>query len=492
MDRIASGASWMIVFRLVERSFGVISTLILARLLVPDDFGLVAMAMSVIALIEVASAFGFDMVLIQANRAERVHYDTAFTFNAMFGFGCAVVMLLLARPTAVFYNDPRLFAVMCALSSAWAIQGLENVGIVDFRRQMTFHKEFAFLFCKRIASFTVTMIAAYLLRSYWALVIGTIAGRAAGVLLSYFMHPFRPRLSLAARRDLMSFSGWLLFNNILNFAISRVSNFVIGKTINAHALGLYTVAYEIGCLPTSEIVAPINRAVYPVYARIAHDRDQLRAGFLNVISAIALFAVPAAFGIAAIAEPLVVVCLSAKWMEAVPLLKVLGFLGAVAAIGTNTYPAFLALGLPRTPTLISAVRVAIAVPGMIIAGLNFGVIGVAWFEFINAALILPLSWWRLFPLLNIALGQFFALIYRPFFAAVPMYFVVRAFLDRVTAGQSASSGIGVLLSAVALGAVVYVAIVVGLWLSVGGRRGVEGQLVKFALGKLGRSGASPA
>src|SRR5688572_707114 len=124
---IAKGAAWMVVAKLTERSLGLISTLVLARLLVPADFGLVAMAMSVIALIELATAFGFELALIQRQNPTKEHYDTAWTLNVTLGTSSALVTAALAYPAALFFDEPRLVLVMVALAGSWAIQSFENI-----------------------------------------------------------------------------------------------------------------------------------------------------------------------------------------------------------------------------------------------------------------------------------------------------------------------------------------------------------------------------
>ena len=198
---MAKGAVWMVTFKTLERSLGLISMLVLARVLTPADFGLVAMATSLIALLELFSAFGLDTALIQHANAQRVHYDTAWTLNVLAGCTIALVMLALAWPASQFYREPRLTAVIAALSFGAAVQGCENVGVVAFRKEMRFDREFRFLLTKKILAFCTTVPLALWLHNYWALVAGTIMGRVGGVTLSYILHPFRPRLSLAAGTD---------------------------------------------------------------------------------------------------------------------------------------------------------------------------------------------------------------------------------------------------------------------------------------------------
>ncbi|MET1084749.1 MAG: oligosaccharide flippase family protein, partial [Burkholderiales bacterium] len=123
----------MLLLRLFERCLGFLSVLVLARILVPADFGLIAMAMSVIAFVELGGAFGFELALIQREHPTREHYDTAWTLQLAFGSACAMVTAALAYPTAVFYAEPRVQPIMLVLAATWIIQSFENIGTVEFR-----------------------------------------------------------------------------------------------------------------------------------------------------------------------------------------------------------------------------------------------------------------------------------------------------------------------------------------------------------------------
>lgn len=470
----------MIGFRTADRGLGIISLLILARLLMPEDFGLVAIAMSVVALIELTGAFGFDVVLIQHRDPKDEHFNTVFTLNVLIGVGGGLALAGLAHVTAVYFADDRLIHVMYVLGIAWAVQGFENVGTVMFRRNMEFRREFAFLTSKRLLTFVTTLIAAFVLRSYWALVIGIVTGRVAMVVLSYAMHSYRPRFSLAAIRELMSFSFWLFLGNVVGFFNQRLSTFIIGRFDGAHQVGQYTVAYEIGTLPTSELLAPINRAIIPGFARMACEPDHLRDGFLAVMSLTTAFAVPAAFGIAAIAEPLVITLLTDKWAEAVPLLQVLAFLGAISAITSSAFPAFYALGRPRVGTLIHGLRLATVVPAMLAGASMFGVIGIAWADLSATLLVLPFSIVIACRALDLSVTTLLRQIWRPFAASLGMYFSVKALLEFAHATYPGLHGVTVLLAAIGAGIVIYAILLFVLWFVLGRDAGIEARLLQLA------------
>src|SRR5262249_10351616 len=157
--------------------------------------------------------------------------------------------------------------------------------------------------------------------------------------LSYGMQPFRPRFSFAASRELFSFSGWLLLSNIIGVVGERIPQFVIGRLQGPAALGLFTVGAEIAYLPANELIAPINRAVFPGYARMASNPESLRQGFVDVIAVILVFVLPVSVGVAVIAQPLVQVLLGEKWLAAVPIIEILAPTAGIYAATSNNVSA---------------------------------------------------------------------------------------------------------------------------------------------------------
>src|SRR5687767_2748072 len=214
---MATGAIWMVLFKLVERSLGLISTLILARLLGPADFGVVAMAISFIAMAELLTAFSFDIAIIQNQSATKEHYNSAWTCNVLLNLCVTTLMLALAIPIAAFYRHPEVAWVVCALAFGPFLAGLENIGVVAFRKELDFRREFRFQVSRKLIAFMVVVPLAFILRSYWALVVGMLVSKAGGTVISYLMHPFRPRFTLSKVRELFRFSRWMLFNSLVGF-----------------------------------------------------------------------------------------------------------------------------------------------------------------------------------------------------------------------------------------------------------------------------------
>lgn len=476
-SRIARGATWMLFFKLVDRGLAFVSTIVLARLLVPADFGLVAMAMSVMALIELASAFGFEVPLIQRTDPSRAHYDTAWTLRLMFGLFCGLATAALALPTAAFYGDPRLTLLMLVLSTSWLIESLENIGTVNFRRELDFRREFIFMLSKRLSAVAVTLAAALATQSYWALIAGTLTGRAVGLVLSYTMQSYRPRLSLAAWRELFGFSGWLFVTNVLGFLNARLSHFVIGRTQGAAPLGVFTIATDIAALASSEITAPINRAVMPGLSRWAEQSGGVAAGLLQISATLQFITMPAAFGLAAVAHPLVETLLGDRWLAAVVPVQILAFAGALQSLVASNYAAYLAAARAHVPAMASAAFVCALVPLLYLLH-DRGIDGVALAHLGAMAASVSVSLGLMRRYLGVSPFSLFAAALRPLVAATIMGLSVWLAVESGFGLPPDTWPVVLLLLGVASGFVIYVGLVGLMWLAAGRPAGPETMLLE--------------
>jgi O-antigen/teichoic acid export membrane protein len=458
------GAAWNVLFRAADRGIGLVSTVILARLLIPADFGLVALATSLIGLLTLLGDFGFDLALIQHPNAQRRHFDTVWTFNVAFGLATAVVLLLLADAAARFYNEPRLVPVMFGLAAVRAISCFENIGPIIFRKDMAFDQDFKFSLYKRIATtFLATIPLAFLLRNYWALVGGMIAGSCIGLALSYLLHPYRPRLSLSAIRELLGFSKWLQIAHILSFASGRAADFIIGRIAGASALGLLTIAKEISNLPSAELTAPIHKGIFPGYAKIAANRSLLKRAYLRVTSVLVLIVVPAGVGLSLVAEPTVLVFFGEKWTGMVPLIGILAVNGVLGIWLTTAAYVYLALGMPRHTTMLVGVYAGVFLGMMVWLLPTWGLKGAAVSMLFGTIATMPLNFRFLSDAIGVTLLNLSEIVWRPVFAMLIMVGAVLTTRYYIGPAHTLHDNLVSLMAMGGIGAAVYCGTVMLLW-----------------------------
>jgi O-antigen/teichoic acid export membrane protein len=470
------------LLRFAVRGIGLVSTLILVRLLDPADFGVVAMAMVVVAGIELFAAFGFDVTLIHNQQAGRNEYDTAWTIGALMGVASAIAIALLAYPVSRIYEEPRLVPVFQVLAIASVLDGLKNIGLVEFRKQLQLHKEFVFQVSVKIVSFVATVIAAFWLRSYWALVLGILVAQLATVSLSYAMQPYRPRICFASFKSIFSYSRWLFVNNLFVFLRLRLPDFIVGKIVGVTGLGLYTISYEISQLPTTELVAPVNRVLLPGMSKISHDSERLRDAFLRTSSTMAVLSLPTAAGLAVTAHLFTPIVLGEKWLDAIPLIKVLAIFGGITAVLSPIGTTLLAIGRPSLVALLSAGNLAIMLPAVYFATASYGVSGAANAMTLALTAFLPVYYTVAARRVGLGWKDVFGVFARPVVATAAMYWAVDSLF-----GASFATALNLSL-AVLLGAVSYVSLVLLLWLMAGRpARSGESFLIEQLLQRLGRN-----
>jgi len=476
--RMAAGAAWMVLFKLSERLLSLVSMLVLARLLVPAEFGVVAIASSVLAFLEVFTALGLDVALISKPNVGREHYDTAWTMKVLLGLGIALALLAISGAAAVFFGDPRVANILRVLAIGSFIQGLENIGVVDFRKHLNFATEFRFQITKRVIMIAVTIPLAFLLRNYWALTIGAVTGRIAWVALSYVAHPYRPRWSLSKTNDLMSMSTWLVFSSALYYFAEQSANLALGRLSGPRATGLYALSYDFASLPTQQLIAPINRAVLPGLAKLSGQLEELARSALNVFALTCALAIPAGMGMSVLAPVIVPLLLGKQWLDAVPVLQLLAMASATTSLLSSSWAAFLALQSPRTPTLLHAIFVLLQAILLIVLCPTQGAYGAAIAVFIASVIIVPVNYLLLLPRLGLRARTFPALVIRPLLAGLAMYAVLRPWIS-VPGSATTIEMLGTLIAALIAGPLIYGTTLLLLWVLWRRPAGAESLILEF-------------
>ena len=482
---VAKGAVLTVLMRWIDRFVGFVSTLVLARLLVPDDFGIVAMASLAVGLTDALLDMGVHVALIQNRHATAEHYNTAWTLRLIQSLlGCAIVFLF-APYAADYFNDARIEPVLRLMSVGLVFIGLENIGVVTFQKEMRFGMDFRFVFLRRISGFLTTMIVAWFLRSYWALVIGALSGRICGVFLSYYLHSMRPRISFEKLKDIFTVSQWMLLNSLGNYLNLNLHNILVGRSTNASVVGGYTLACDISAMPTTELLAPLNRVLFPAFVKAKHNLAELKRVFLLAQSVQTLLGMPAGAGLALVAHEAVYVLLGDKWSFIVPYVQILALASVVAVITTSGSYLLMTVGKFRNAVLITWIQVFAFLLGVMLVSPGTDASLIAWLRFSTVFSGLLLSLFMMIHMLKlIGYLDILRVVARPFLGVLAMTAAIVLLGDFVRAPLAMALVIKVLA-----GAVVYPATVLLMWLLAGKPQGAEAYLLEKASGvwKRGRN-----
>jgi O-antigen/teichoic acid export membrane protein len=468
---LASG-SWLIAAQGVERLLGVISIAILARLLTPADFGIVAVAGTVVAAVEILSAFGFDWALLRKRDLSADFLNSAWTMRTILGIFTLIALSLAGPAAATFYRLPQLTFVLIALGLGSFVGSLENIGTVYFRRDFAFHREFLLRAISKLSGFLVTLAMALIYRSYWALVAGMLAVRAANTLASYALHGYRPRLTLSKARDLVGFSSWLLIGNLVDYFSQRFYDLYLGRVFGPTANGLFSVAGELARMPVSEVAAPINRVAYSKYSEDVRANRGLADSYLKTASLIWMVSLPMCAGIVVVAPEAVVLILGPRWTDAETIIRLLALGTVFTVLTANTHYVYWALGHSRIVAAISAVGAAAVIPVTMLCSHFAGYKGVAIAYAVTNAFLVPVNFSMMWRLVGVKFTDLLSHTWRISAAAIAMLTVL--YLTLPGSVHEAASDAAVLLAVkVSIGVFIYVTTAALLWMTAGRPDGPE-------------------
>ncbi|MDB5395893.1 MAG: polysaccharide biosynthesis protein [Rhodospirillales bacterium] len=492
--RVAKGAAWMVLKRLAFKGIGLISTLILVRLLAPDAFGLAAIASTAYDALNAVSDLSFALALVKMKEPTRAQYDTAWTLTLLRGFAIGGLIYLSAPWIAEVMREPRLVNITRVMALYPIIWGFENIGLIDFQRDLRFDRLFVYDVLGKVAGFVVVVPAALILHNAWAVVLGTIAPKIVQVPASYIMHPYRPGISFKAGGELLSFSKWLFATNILSLANNYLITILIGRIGGAASVGLFRTAEQIGILPVSEVAAPIRGPMYAGYAKVMNDRDRLCRHVVDGLSLTLMIITPLSIGIMLVAKLIEQVALGAEWAGAAVFIQVCAFYALFEGISEFTHNLYVVKDRQRRFVAIMTLTVVIRVVLVVWAGFTYGVLWAA-IMFALTSFFGSVIWFgQLTVMIHLSVRRVLAAVWRIVMATAIMSAGVFYFLSTWPYGATMPGRIAELILAIALGGVLYIGPLLGLWVLCGRPAGPEDHAAKAIpqlLARLGMGAEKP-
>ncbi len=356
----------------------ILSNAVLARLLTPEDYGLIAMVTAVIGLIGLLKDCGLSTATIQVREISHAQLSTLFWINSLFGLAVAILCLGVAPVLASFYAEPRLTAVTATLSINFALSGLATQHLALLRRNMRFGALAVVDISSLAMASTIGLLLALCHYRYWALVWATLGSSVTTLSLAYAFCrwvPSGPRFKVGIR-SMLVFGGHLTGFNILNYFVRNFDNILIGSYLGPLATGTYTKAYALLTLPIDQINSPINSVMLPALSRLQDDREAYRRLYIRSLRALSLITIPMVVFSFVSAPEIVAILLGPQWTEVVPIFRLLAPAALVGAI--NIAPGWLctSLGNPERQLHYGLVASPLCVAAFFV-GIHWGLVGVA-------------------------------------------------------------------------------------------------------------------
>jgi O-antigen/teichoic acid export membrane protein len=338
-----------------------VSSMILARLLLPDQFGLMGIAIFFFGVLDVLTQPGLTAAIIHRTDRVREAIDTAWTIFIFRGFLLAALMVVGAPFVAEFYADARLEDIVRVVALAFVVHGFTNAYTITLRKEMNFKRLAISEVVVSMVQMIVVVWVAYVYRSVWALVAGRVTLSALRVIASYVITRERPRFSLPGPlvRELFRYGKFVTGSTIVIFLSANLDKAVIGKVLGTASLGYYVLAYSLATLPVSHLGPIVSKVMFPAFSKVQTQESALREAYLKLLKAVAILALPAIAGIGVLAPQVVTVVYGARWLPMLGALYVLVWFGAVRVLAATTEPVFLATGRPHVIFYLSTVRLVL-------------------------------------------------------------------------------------------------------------------------------------
>ena len=485
-SRVATGAGLLFGNRLLQRLLGLLNVAIIARLLLPADYGIVALATTVISFIFIISELRMGGLLIATKTLGREEVDTAFTLSLIRGVLITSSLLLFAEPLARFMQEPRLVDVLRWLAIIPILDGLRNPNMIYYERNIDFRRDFGRSAAGAIVGSVVAIAAAFYFRSYWALIVSQIAVSFTHCAMSYWRIPVTPGLSLARWREMFQFGGWLTLGGIVDYVTYNIDYFLIGRQLGSTQLGIYNVGQRVTLLATGELAGPLSRAVFPAFSMMTEDLPRLRAGYRQAQTVIIGLALPMGIGAALIAREIIVLTVGARWLEAAIIVQLLAPIIVLQNTTGSVTGLAMALGRTRSLFVRSLVMFAARVPVLIAGFLLYGFLGVIYARVISGSIHLLYGMGLAGRLTQDTLWAPFIVSWRSFVSVAAM----TAALLLLPRGEPGDMATGAVLAQTAMlvtvGAIVYAAVHTALWALSGRPAGFEQRMLRIVRDTLGR------
>ncbi len=391
-DLTKKGLKWSLLSQVFTQITTLVVGIILARLLSPEEFGLIGMVTVITGFATVINDFGFGSALIQKKDITENDLSSVFWLNLILSTSVALLVCAAAVPISRFYGIPLLENITYALSLPFLFTGLGLVQKSQLVKRLDFKRQFRINLTATLLSSFIAIYLAYTDWGVWSLVWKQVINSFVLMLMYWLIGKWKPNTVFHKEtiREIMNFSLPLFGTNALNYWTRNLDNLLIGKFIGSEALGYYGRAYTFMLLPVRQVSGIISKVLFPSFSMIQDDVQSIKNIYLKVSRNIALLTFPLMFGLSAVAEPFVLSLLGNKWQGVIPVLQILAVVGATQSITSLNGNIFMARGQTKLLFKIGLIFKSIVILSIVI-GLQYGIIGVAiGYSLASVVLMFPL------------------------------------------------------------------------------------------------------
>jgi lipopolysaccharide exporter len=336
------GSFILVSSKIVVRLLGLISTLVLARVLIPEDFGIVAISLIVLSFFDLLTLTGGKQYIIQLKDVSENDLNTAWSLNLLLKTAIVFALIVLAPFIAEHYNDERLTWVLIVISALSILESLGNPGLFLFAREQNYVPIFKLSVVQKVFTVAFTIGCALWFKNYWALVIGHLVSNLVKLVGSYIIHDFRPKFRLNNVRKQWDFSKWMMSKGVVGYARSQMDTFLVSNFYSPASVGSYHVMKYISSMPATEIIAPATQPLLATFSKSRDDEKKLQYQYSLCLLVLVVIAMPISLFINTFHQPIVSLLLGEQWLEYSNVFGVLSLLIISTALGSIASQALVA------------------------------------------------------------------------------------------------------------------------------------------------------
>ena len=459
-QKMVQGGAYLSSLKVIGKILSLIRLVIIGRILAPSDFGLMGIALLTMSAIETFSKTGYREALIQKKEDIKGYLNTVWTVLIIRGFIIFIIIYLLAPYASLFFHSPAVVPIIQVLGFAFFFEAFNNIGVVFFHKELEFNKVFIHRFVGISTNFIVAVIAALTLRSVWALVLGLLAEKIVSIIVSYIIHPYRPRFSkdIEKARELFGFGKWILGSSIFGFIGEHIDDIFVGRVLSATALGFYQMAYRISNMLETEITQVITSVAFPAYAKLQNQPIRLQKAYFRIMRLTMVISIPITVGMVFLAPEFTWIFLGEKWMPMVVVMQLLAVAGLVKSIISTGSPLFTGSGYPNYQFYMQLIRgwtiIIVIYPLIVYAGISGAALGV-----ILSMMGMLIIWYPLSQkITRVSWKIYFSALWPPLFCSLFMaggLYIAKIFWEPV--GQTLVLGISIFFMIVITSIGIYLA-----------------------------------
>jgi O-antigen/teichoic acid export membrane protein len=406
--KVKRGTVWTLGLTVWTRGIGIITSVVVTRLLNPDDFGLMAIATAIVAIMTGVTATGFNTAIIQKQNRPELLLDSAWTMELIKGLVLFGLIYFTAPLVSNYYSDPALTLMLRVLGLTFFLKGIENIGVIWFRKNLDIRKEFVLNAVPDMFYFIVVIALAFYLRSVWALVLATVLSVAIKTVFSYIIHDYRPRIkvNLSHFQDLFSFGKWILGGSIVVMARTHGVSLFIAKYFNVGILGVYNRGTVFSQKIFNELTQTLWKIGFPAFSQLSINLTKFKEVFLIALRLITTIGFPMAIGLYVLTPEIVNYLLTEKWNSIIPVVQLFSLSAIPGFIQTPVGISYQSLAKPDINTKLAIINLTLFVILIYPVSVRFGIEGIILTSLFCNLLILPIGWIKMNKILGIRTIEF--------------------------------------------------------------------------------------